>query len=643
MSRQRTFDNQSDFHPKPKLTEPVVWVRRIILLESASSIDKPIRDIELRRGLNIVATAKPKRGESEPVGHNVGKTLLTRLIRYCLGETSYARSSVQKEIEAQFPEGVVVAEIYVQGVLWSVVRPFVTGATSASRAWPEMAWREALAAEKRGFFSAYLEALESATTSKLAPVILPGQGREASWRDILAWLSRDQHCAYRDPLEWRDKWTESGTPDLSVEDRSLLVRLAMDLVNPAEEQVIQAKQRLQRQRRQLDEELRGKKNQLEQTRDFLLRRLGAEEDHLANTLFSAHAKDQIEAAIDAHNAELTKIEEKYDVQALELAWRDAQREDVALATQLKVRENDLEQERANTADAKQQACDSLDNGKLACPLKHKECVVHQADLNEPYRLDYRLQVLAAYEERVSALAKEVRCLRRQIREQAEVVSEAQRNLLRAQEEVQSRTALPRRQILERELVLQELNDYEPLQKEIEKLERRLERLEKRWDKLAVEHRDLARSGRSKLKRLNNSLEIVQRKLLGKTPERSIRINVNRLTFTGDDQLTSPGEGMATSATVTLDLACLHASLEGLGHLPRFLIHDSPRGGDLESHLYAQLFLFALALENSYADPPPFQYIIATTTSPPPEVSKKPYVVLELNAKDPSSLLLKRQY
>lgn len=84
-----------------------------------------------RQGLNIIATAKPKRGELEPVGHNVGKTLLTRLIRYCLGEGTYARGSVRREIEAQFPEGLVVAEIYVQGTLWTVVRPLVTGVASA--------------------------------------------------------------------------------------------------------------------------------------------------------------------------------------------------------------------------------------------------------------------------------------------------------------------------------------------------------------------------------------------------------------------------------------------------------------------------------------------------------------------------------
>lgn len=643
MPQQRTFDNQSYFHPKKTLTEPAVWVHRMVLLESGEATDSPIRKVTFRQGLNIIATAKPKRGESEPVGHNVGKTLLTRLIRYCLGEGTYARGSVRREIEAQFPEGLVVAEIYVQGTLWTVVRPLVTGVASASKAWPATTWREALATDQRGPFAAYLSALEAATTEQFTSVVLPGQGRHVAWRDLLAWLSRDQHCAYRDPLEWRDRWTESGTPELSVEDRSLLVRLAMDLVAPAEEQMIQEKQKLQDRRRQVADELRERTASLDRTREFLIHRLGADVDHLESGLFASHAKDQIEAAIETQNEKLEKIARRYDLPTVETELRETQRVEIEMTTTLKLRQFDLTKEETLIEDAKNQARNNLDNGKIVCPLKQNTCSVYEAELNDPDRLDYRLQTIQEKKARVATLKKEIRQLERKLETQREAVTEARVKVEQAQKQIRGRSAQPRRRILERELILKELDDYQPLQAEIEKLERRSERLEKKWDKLAAKHRDLARSARQKLKRLNNSFEIVQQRLLGRTPENSIRINVNRLTFTGDDQETSPGEGMATSATVTLDLACLHAGLEGLGHLPRLLIHDSPRGGDLETHLYAHLFEFALELEKAFAKPPPFQYIIATTTSPPYEVLKRPYVVLELNAKDPNGLLLKRQY
>ncbi len=102
------------------------------------------------------------------------------------------------------------------------------------------------------------------------------------------------------------------------------------------------------------------------------------------------------------------------------------------------------------------------------------------------------------------------------------------------------------------------------------------------------------------------------------------------------------EGIATSATLSLDLACLRAGLEGLGFLPRLLIHDSPRGGDLEPHLYAHLFTFAMELEAAFKEPP-FQYILATTTHPPESLLKVPYLRLTLDARGQEGLLLKRRF
>jgi len=122
---------------------------------------------------------------------------------------------------------------------------------------------------------------------------------------------------------------------------------------------------------------------------------------------------------------------------------------------------------------------------------------------------------------------------------------------------------------------------------------------------------------------------------------SIQINVNRLTFSGNDGNPAPGEGMATSATLSMDLGCLRASLSGLGFHPRLIIHDSPRGGDLEAHLYAQLFLLATELEKAFPSPP-FQYILATTTHPPEELLKEPYLRLMLDARETEKLLLKRR-
>lgn len=113
-------DSPFELTPDSSRTEPVVWVRRVVILESEKAFDSPIRDITFRRGLNLIRTAEHPPGESRPVGHSVGKTLLTRLIRYCLGESHFAPEPVRKRIAAKLPEGLVLAEVQVAGVNWVV-------------------------------------------------------------------------------------------------------------------------------------------------------------------------------------------------------------------------------------------------------------------------------------------------------------------------------------------------------------------------------------------------------------------------------------------------------------------------------------------------------------------------------------------
>ena len=57
------------------------------------------------------------------------------------------------------------------------------------------------------------------------------------------------------------------------------------------------------------------------------------------------------------------------------------------------------------------------------------------------------------------------------------------------------------------------------------------------------------------------------------------------------------------------------SIEGKGHIPSFLVHDSPREADLGASIYNRIFDFGHRLENS-TPAPLFQYIITTTTEPP---------------------------
>ena len=105
--------------------EPAVWISRLLILESVDPW-KPIRNIPLHRGLNIVWSVDVDRNDdSAPVmtGHGVGKTTFCRLLRYCLGEASFGRNALVKRIRAQLPDAIVAAEIHVAGETWAVARP----------------------------------------------------------------------------------------------------------------------------------------------------------------------------------------------------------------------------------------------------------------------------------------------------------------------------------------------------------------------------------------------------------------------------------------------------------------------------------------------------------------------------------------
>jgi hypothetical protein len=67
--------------------------------------------------------------------------------------------------------------------------------------------------------------------------------------------------------------------------------------------------------------------------------------------------------------------------------------------------------------------------------------------------------------------------------------------------------------------------------------------------------------------------------------------------------------------VLFDLAAMLCAVEGNSRAPAFLVHDSPREGDLDPWAYARLFeaLFELGPDESTA---PFQYVVTTTTDPP---------------------------
>ncbi len=89
--------------------------------------------------------------------------------------------------------------------------------------------------------------------------------------------------------------------------------------------------------------------------------------------------------------------------------------------------------------------------------------------------------------------------------------------------------------------------------------------------------------------------------------------------------------------VAFDLAALHMAVEEKADLPAFLIHDSPREADLDSQLYARMFQLVRRWEEG-GETPRFQYIVTTTTAPPPELQNDIYVRLTMSSTPPENRL-----
>ncbi|PKN50028.1 MAG: chromosome segregation protein SMC, partial [Deltaproteobacteria bacterium HGW-Deltaproteobacteria-20] len=201
-------DPPQQVRPAADRGEPVLWVRRIRVLRELQPGDEyVVRDVELRRGLNIV-WAPPEAStngnalfRSGVAGHTAGKTTFCRLVRHALGEGGFAAEATRRRIRETLPAGWLLAEVVVAGRLWTVARPFGLGhhpfCVEASDA------DQVLAGGERVEFQMFLDAVGTAVTGPLPACRFPTREESVRWPHILPWLTRDQECRFADFLEWR--------------------------------------------------------------------------------------------------------------------------------------------------------------------------------------------------------------------------------------------------------------------------------------------------------------------------------------------------------------------------------------------------------------------------------------------------------
>lgn len=634
--------------PEPGRTEPRLWVRRLVIWAGPAVV---IRDIELKRGLNIVWSPDPGASEAEPIGHGGGKTMFCRLLRYCLGEDAFAPDGLRRTIWDKLPDGRVGAEIMLDGELWSVVR-----ALSARRHDTVVKGGPLEEATRDNVPSTGIAPLRDAISrtiirdaAKLFPRTI---GEAAAWGAALAWATRDQECRFGHHLEWRDPHTDSHSPvrGRSMEDRLAVVRALIGALTAAEVATQKREEGEGKTQTSLQSELSRLDWQVNRARANLATALGSGSEPVVGDEFdAAHYK----AAAAARHAEIIKLPVGSIATDLELARRDHKKvadEHRQLETafadhsaRIEERNKTLAYMRGELPEARARL---TKEGNPICPIC--EIPIDKA-LAEGCRISTATCDLEALQRRIGILKENL------VREQHEIDAMVERTPA-----LQSAIALARQRLtpleqtvtaLERAL-LDQSRSTRAAQRLVDEAERYEALLSERTDLAASIGRASARlattrdtlaahraSVRKSIDRLSANFDAVLRQLVPGAIEGEARLDGNGLNLKvklGGERSTAAIESLKV---VAFDLAALCMTIEGRTSLAGLVVHDSPREADLGRSIYNRLFSFAKKLEG-FGSSPLFQYIITTTTEPPEEFRSGPWLRLVLRGAPAEKRLLR---
>ena len=588
---------------------PVFWVQEARILRRLSHEPaEEIRRITLRRGLNVI-WAPPLRQDAPGLsfsGHAAGKTSLCRLLRYVLGEPKCGSPFLLGRLHERLPTGWVVARIWVEGHPWLVARPLTGRRRSVCTQMEDIdAWLRNAPAESSDF-EIFRVTLHQAVIGQL-PVQSFGQsGQSIRFLHLLAWLARDQECRLGSLLAWRHQESQSGTPPIGADDRRFLIRTVVGLMDREIRQEMEHRVSLEEDLKRLPSEIVFRQRTVQEAIAELRPFIDQAHDSIADPLFAEATERQL------------RHQEALELEALQPAG----------ALSLEERRRALH--RAMEAKGAAHYAITTWEGEpcgVDADLAHRHCPFH-ADLPQPLPKKGVLVTKnrrAAAERSFKSAAERVDQLEREYDETLQN-GEAQR---RGQEQIRAHYRSVQEHLnraVTAQATLEALLDMrERLASEITASQERQEALQRRWNREASQFAEIYRKTMQRLLGHGTDAEC-----------RFTRENIKPMaSYNGD--LNSAA--INTLITLGFDVSALQFAVNGRGHHPRFLIHDSPREADMDSNLYRRLFSHVRALENGPGQPQ-FQYIVTSTEAPPPELCQEPWIRLRLDASQASERLFR---
>lgn len=646
MPRQHEFfKEQLIVRPPADTAGPRLWVQRLVIWREAGG--EVIRDIGLRPGLNIVWTP-----DDERIGHGGGKTLFCRLLRYCLGEERFAPDEQRELIAAVFPDGLVGAEVIFDGACWAIVRPL--GVRRRHMAVRNGTLEDvAKGDEPSTGIEPFVNAVErSLITSNVAALVPKHRQQHRGWPVALAWLTRDQECRFDHVLDWRSTGSDSESPARALNQTEKLdaLRAFLRAITPEE----QAKRReiaeLDAKKHASEQEIANRRWEASRLRKRLVPELGVSSDMPAD---SSIAIGQLREAAQTRFAKATGLAAPEDASEVAVALEDyesAREEVAALKLRLGVAEANIPNSERIIAKISGEypglSYAIQEASSFPCPI----CEVPiDRVLAEGCKLSHKLPDLQACRERLernrSELAEETRRLQTAKAEKQEVQHQL---AVALQRESRQRERVRRLQTARNsreaawyaaKRLIEEVAQLARLADEQSAAEAKLAEL----GKVIEEESQRLSAFRDQQARVFSEISLkfdpIIRRLVGSDAAGTVTLSGNGLELKiqmGGNRSTPAIDSLKI---VAFDIATLCRSIEGDTHVPAFLVHDSSREADLGLSIYHNVFALARWLE-SVGKTPLFQYVVTTTTPPPTELTKEPWLVLRLQGAPADKRLLK---
>lgn len=638
-------------NPAAGVDQPALWVRRLTIWKEPGV---PVRTIDLRPGLNFIWSPDPADfaggGGAGELGHGAGKTLFCRLLRYCLGEERFAPDDQQFSISTMFLNGWVSAEVMLKGTPWGVLRPLGVGRGhfAVEGVLPEQLFDRLN--EPTGM-APLLSAIENKVLTAKVANLIPAAHPHDAWRVTLAWLTRDQECRFDHVLDWRAAESDSESPTRSMSRGRLqeALRVLIAAIAPEEIDLHNAIAAESDAHKTKAQEVERRQFTCEQLRLDIIRAVGltpadVPEGRLCIDIFRQAARTQL-----AHTAKVNPSVDVTNLVELRQRWSNAGQRVTDLEKEQAVLEGRLPlHESLRTQYQSELPISSVrvrDAGVPTCQI----CEVPiDLVLAQGCKLSHKLPDLDALRQRHTALTKQI--------------SEAQATIADVEKKISSTKQQLHPARMERDTLRQALTKAERLNEtrsstwfNVTRSLDDIKRLAREWDdweqaqadaaQLVTEidkkrdHMGAFREQQGEVfDRLSIRFDAVIRTVVGPAASGRVTLDGNGVKLTvqlGGERSTAAIESLKV---IAFDIAVMCMSMEGLTHLPAFLVHDSPREADLGLSVYHRFFSMVGALEGRGHSV--FQYIVTTTTQPPMEFQKQPWLRVELRGSPANERLLR---